>query len=142
MILVRTEFSTATSARRLELCRQNNSEKCPLVATLIPHLIPNVINLPLKVTSLFHLVLCNGRPLIAISQRGEGREGEHVYLCVCTCLSAPLTQLLAGGVIHGPDRCLVQLDLSLIIPKAWTALSFTIAQIISVLTAEPSVTAP
>lgn len=43
-------------------------------------------------------------------------------------------------MIHGSDRCLVQLDVSLIIPKVWTALSFTIAQIISVLTAEPSVT--
>lgn len=70
-----------------------------------------------------------------------------MFICVSAhaspaILSAPLTQLLAGEVIHGPDRCLVQLDLSLIIPKAWTALSFTIAQIISVLTAEPSVTAP
>ncbi|KAK1902697.1 Envelope glycoprotein B, partial [Dissostichus eleginoides] len=60
-------------------------------------------------------------------------EYEHVNEAgvLTAILSAPLTQLLAGGVIHGPDRCLVQLDLSLIIPKAWTALSFTIAQIIS-----------
>lgn len=43
-------------------------------------------------------------------------------------------------MIHGSDRCLVQLDVSLIIPKVWTALSFTIAQIIFVLTVEPSVT--
>ena len=43
-------------------------------------------------------------------------------------------------MIHGSDRCLVQLDVSLIIPKVWTALSFTIAQIIFVLTAEPSLT--
>lgn len=43
-------------------------------------------------------------------------------------------------MIHRSDRCLVQLDVSLIIPKVWTALSFTIAQIIFVLTVEPSVT--
>ncbi len=51
--------------------------------------------------------------------------------CVCVCVC----------VIHGPDRCRVQLALSLISPVARTALSFTIAQIISVLTAQPSVTA-
>lgn len=70
------------------LCRWNNFEKCPLALTFIPHLIPNVIHLPLKVTSLFHPVLCNGRPLIAISRCSEGREREHVYLCVCTCFSS------------------------------------------------------
>lgn len=43
-------------------------------------------------------------------------------------------------MIHGSDRCLVQLDVSLIIPKVWTALSFTVAQIIFVLTVEPSLT--
>ena len=69
-----------------------------------------------------------------------------MFICVSAhaspvILCAPVTQLWAAGVIHGPDRCLVQLDLSLIIQKAWTALSFTIAQIISVLTAEPCVTA-
>ena len=67
---------------------------------------------------------------------------RSLFLFSSLSLPVPVAQLLAAPVIHGSDRCLVQLDLSLIIPKAWTALSFTIAQIISVLTAEPSVTAP
>lgn len=60
---------------------------------------------------------------------------QSVYLCPSCLAIAKLLEM-----IHGSDRCLVQLDMSLIIPKVWTTLSFTIAQIISVLTAEASVT--
>lgn len=81
-------FDTPTAFFCFSHAKQKDCEKCPLGLTFIPHLIPSVIHLPLKVTSLFHWLLCNGRPLIAISRRGQGREGEHVYLCVCTCLSS------------------------------------------------------
>lgn len=71
---------------------------------------------------------------------------EQVLLSVsAACCSVYLRWGCRGTVepvemIHRSDRCLVQLDVSLIIPKVWTALSFTIAQIIFILTVEPSVT--
>lgn len=83
-----TQFCMPTTSFSFSYATKITVRNVPFGLTFIPHLIPNVIQLPLKVTSLFHSVLCNGRPLIAISQCGEGREGEHVYLCVCTCLSS------------------------------------------------------
>lgn len=70
------------------------------------------------------------------------------YCCLRLCAARCSVYLRWGclaivepvEMIHGSDRCLVQLDVSLVIPKVWTALSFTIAQIIFVLTVEPSVT--
>lgn len=63
-----------------------------------------------------------------------------VVLLECLSLLSCMAIAKLLEMIHGSDRCLVQLDVSLIIPKVWTMLSFTIAQIISVLTAEVFVT--